>query len=607
MNIRPKHFILNTIAISLSAALALPTAASAADHALGRILIKSKANVPQAKLNAILKGQSSNIISTIDGINVHIIKVPEHAEETVAWALSHNPNIEFAELDILHKREETIPNDTYYGSAWHLPKVNAAGAWDMSKGNNVTVAVLDTGVDANHPDLKANMLPGFNTVDNSTNSSDLAGHGTKVAGVIGAIGNNGIGVAGLAWNVKILPVRVSNETSGSAYTSDLAQAVTWAADNGADVANASYAMAGSGTMESAASYLRSKGGVITISAGNNGNYYSIPDSANMIMVSATASNDSKASWSTYGDFVDVAAPGVSIWSTTKGGGYGAVSGTSFSAPLTAGILALMKSANPNLSPDELENILENTAVDLGATGFDTSFGHGRVDANQAVLSAISSGDGSGSTGGGDTGGTTTDTTAPTVSLSNPGSTVAGTITLTASGSDDVQLDKLEIFAGNQLLGSTSNGTLNVSWDSTTVADGDVILKAISTDSSSNTRTTTRTVSVVNQVLNDFTPPSLAISGISEGQTISSNTSVSIIASDNVALSTVNCYVNGALVASSNTSLSCNLNVKKLKSGNHTISANATDKAGNKTSKSANFSIISGGKTGGSGGGKGRKK
>lgn len=603
MNTKMKPLVHSAITLAITAAISFPAAGAESEYALGRILVKSKANVPQAKLEALLNNSNASIISTIDDINVHVIKVPEHTEKTLVWALSHNPNIDFAELDILHERQETIPDDTYYGSAWHLPKVGAAAAWDMSLGTNVTVAVLDTGVDSNHPDLKANMLPGFNTVDNTTNSSDVAGHGTKVAGVIGAIGNNSTGVAGMAWNVKILPVRVSNQSSGSAYTSDLAEAVTWAANNGANVANASYAMAGSGAMESAASYLRSKGGVITISAGNDGNYYSIADSKNMIMVSATASNDTKTSWSTYGDFVDVSAPGASIWTTTNGGGYGSASGTSFSAPLTAGVLALMKSANPNLTPDELENILENTSVDLGASGFDTQYGHGRVDAYQAVLAAM----GTTGSGSGD-GGSTSDTTAPNVSLNAPAS-ATGTITLSANASDDVQLDTLEIYAGNTLLGTSNSGNLNVNWDTTSMPDGDYTIKAIATDSSGNQSSDTSVVSVINQVANDTTAPTVTITGITEGQNLSRNTSVTINASDDVALSIVNCLINGSLVSSSNTSLSCNINVKKLKSGNHSLTANATDKAGNETIKTVNFTIGSGttsndGSTGG--GGKGRK-
>ena len=567
----------------------------AKEFAVGQILLKTKANVPPAKLAALLHNNNASIISTINGIEVHIVKVPAHTEETLVQALSHNPDIEFAELDTLQQLQSTIPNDTYYSSEWHLTKINAPGAWDMSKGSNVTVAVLDTGVDNTHPDLSANVLPGINIVDNTTNTTDTVGHGTEVAGVIGAIGNNGFGVAGTAWNVKILPVRVSNLSDGSAYTSDLANAIVWAADHGANIANASYALAGSSTIDSSASYLKSKGGLMTVSAGNDGNYYSIPNSKNIIAVTATDSSDTKTSWSTYGDFVDVAAPGLYIWTTASGGGYASVSGTSFSAPLTAGVLALMKSANPNLTPDQLENILEANAVDLGTTGWDTQYGYGRIDAYKAVLAAVNAG----GTGG------TTDTTPPTVSLTTPGGTVSGTVTISATASDNVQLTSLTIYAGSTQLGTTSTGTLNINWDTTQFADGSVTLKAVAVDSANNTSSATSTVTVANNVASDTTPPTMNIVGISDGQTISSNTNVSINASDNVALYSVNCKVDNVLVASGNTSLSITLNVRKLVLGGHTLLAEATDTAGNKTSVTINFSVVT--STKGGGGGNGHKK
>lgn len=594
----------NAVCLVIASSFILPLSAYAQEHALGRILVKSKANVPQAKLKALLNNNSASIISTIDDINVHIIKVPKHAEETVAHALARSPNIEFAELDLAHELTETIPDDDYYGNAWHLPKIGAPAAWDMSKGTNVTVAVLDSGVDPNHPDLKDKLLPGFNTVDNSTNTADIAGHGTKVAGVIGAASNNGIGVASIAWNASLLPVRVSNESSGTAWTSDIAEGVTWAANNGAKVVNASYAVTFRSTVSSAASYLKSKGGLLVVSAGNDGSEVtSAGDNPNIISVAATASNDSKTSWSTYGNFVDVTAPGSSIWTTVNGGNYGSASGTSFSSPLTAGVIALMMSANPNLTPDELETILESTAVDLGSTGFDKYNGHGRVDAHKAVLAAMNTSGSGGGSGG------SIDTTAPSVSISSPGSIVSGLVTVSASASDETQLQELVIYAGSKVLGTTSNGSLSVNWDTTAHNDGSVILKAVATDSSNNSSSKSVSVTVANNIANDITPPNLSIQGISDGQTISKNTSVSVIASDNVALSLVNCKINGSLVASSNTSLTCNINVKKLKSGSHNLTANAVDMAGNSTSKSVNFTIGSGSTSGGGskGKGKGRKK
>src|SRR6185437_470444 len=155
----------------------------------------------------------------------------------------------------------------------------------------------------------------------------------KVAGVVAALGNNSMGVAGVAFNARLMPIRVT-DTSGYASISALASGLTYAADHGARVANMSFAVQSYSSVISAAQYFMNKGGVVMNSAGNYGTLDSTAPSNALVSVSATTSSDTLASWSSYGPYVDVSAPGVSIWTTTMGGGYGAVSGTSFSSPLT---------------------------------------------------------------------------------------------------------------------------------------------------------------------------------------------------------------------------------------------------------------------------------
>jgi len=567
-------------------------------YAKGQILIKPAQNVSTSALNTILKNHNASPKSVIKGINVHVINVPTGAEQAVTNALSHNPNIEFAELDLLNVLEETVPNDPYYSSAWHLPKINAPLAWDVSTGSSVVVAVLDSGVDSNHPDLGSRLLPGFNTVDNTNNTSDIAGHGTNVAGVIGAIGNNGIGVSSIAWDAHILPVRVSNQSSGSAYTSDLAEGVIWAADNGAHIVNASYALTSSSSVNSAANYLRQKGGVMVVAAGNDGAEWSFGDSANLISVSATSSSDVKTSWSSYGSFVDVSAPGAGIYTTANGGGYASVSGTSFSAPLTAGILALIKAVNWNLTPEQMESILEESAIDLGLLDFDNQYGHGRIDANAAVQLALNTSPG---------GGSTTDTTPPTINFSLASTTLMGIEPINITATDNVSVASLDLTLKNSssetLLASVSSDTINVDLDTTLFNDGPYNLVAIAIDSSGNTRETILNITIANNISNDTTPPNITISNLKEGDNLISNTKAIIDAIDDVSLSMIYCYTNGSLVSSSNISpLTCNINTKKLKSGAHSFSARAIDMAGNESMNTINFNITSSS----GGGGKGRK-
>ena len=197
----------------------------------------------------------------------------------------------------------------------------------------------------------------------------------------------GIGVASVAFGCKLMPVRIS-DTSGLGYSSTVASGLTWAADHGARVANISYEFTGDSAVDSAAQYFNSKGGVVTVSAGNYSTVLTIPDDPNVLTVSATDSNDAIASWSNTGTPIDLAAPGVGIWTTTAGGGYSPASGTSFSAPVTAGVAALVISANPSLTSAQVQQVLKQSADDLGAPGWDPVYGWGRVNAQKAVAAAI---------------------------------------------------------------------------------------------------------------------------------------------------------------------------------------------------------------------------
>jgi subtilisin family serine protease len=365
-------------------------------HAPDRVLLKLKAEVPENEAERLFSSQGAIQTQTIPHIWVRVLKVPPSTLSKVLDALSHDPRVEFAEPDSIFE-PDLIPDDPYFSSQWHLATIGAPAAWDTTAGSSsVIVAILDTGVDGTHPDLVPNLVPGWNTYDNNSNTADVAGHGTAVAGTAAAAGNNGIGVASVAFNCSIMPIRVS-DLSGSGYASTIARGLTWAADHGARVANISYEVTGIETVSSAAQYFDSKGGVVTVSAGNYSTALTIPDDPNVLTVSATDSNDALASWSNTGTPIDLAAPGVGIYTTTMGGGYGSVSGTSFSAPTVAGVAALVISANPSLSSSQVQQVLKQSADDLGAPGWDPVYGWGRVNAQKAVCLAATFGQGPGGT------------------------------------------------------------------------------------------------------------------------------------------------------------------------------------------------------------------
>ncbi|HLO39416.1 MAG TPA: S8 family serine peptidase, partial [Phycisphaerales bacterium] len=261
--------------------------------------------------------------------------------------------------------------------------------------SNTTIAIVDSGIDLTHPDLASRLVGGYNAVSKLTQAqggdvSDVANssHGTAVAGVAGAIGNNSIGVAGIGWNLKIMPVRATNEPSGSAVLSVVLAGCRWAADNGAKVVNASFAGVSSSSVQSTGAYLRDRNSILVWSSGNTGsNLGAGVDWPDVLIVGATDPADARPSWGNYGVALDIAAPGTSILTTIKAGQYGTHEGTSFSSPLVAGVLAMAWSVDPTLSRTKVIDAVLSSAVDIGAPGEDEQFGRGRVDVKEAVLGA----------------------------------------------------------------------------------------------------------------------------------------------------------------------------------------------------------------------------
>ena len=281
-------------------------------------------------------------------------------------------------------------DDPYRADQWDLAAMRAPDAWPRSTGTGVTVAVVDTGVDSNHPDLAGQVLPGADFITGAEGTvTDPNGHGTHVAGIIAAAAGNGEGIAGVAPGARILPIRVLG-ANGSGYLSDAANGIVYAADHGADVINLSISSTTSiDAMTNAIAYARSRGVVVVAAAGNtraNGSPVSYPAAdPGVLAVAATDSAGRFAPYSNAGDYVDVAAPGSAVLSTFPGG-YRTMSGTSMAAPHVAGLAALVRAADRALTPDQVERVIESSAVDLGAPGRDDDYGFGRVDAAAALAS-----------------------------------------------------------------------------------------------------------------------------------------------------------------------------------------------------------------------------
>ncbi|MBI1304829.1 MAG: S8 family serine peptidase [Phycisphaera sp.] len=272
-------------------------------------------------------------------------------------------------------------------------------AWSLHTGGaDVTIAIIDTGVSASHPDLNDKLVAGRNTINDNSSTDDswLISHGTHCAGIAAAESNNGVGIAGVSWGARIMPVKVLT-TLGSGTEGDVAEGIAWAADNGADVLSMSLGFPGlSAIIEDAVEYAAAAGKVIVAASGNTaGAPIGAPAVyAPVIAVGATDNRDLIASFTTTGPELDVVAPGVDVYSTYdtlfQANSYTWQSGTSMACPHVAGLAALIWSANPELDAAGVRSILESTADDRGATGWDPTFGHGRVNALKAVEAALAS-------------------------------------------------------------------------------------------------------------------------------------------------------------------------------------------------------------------------
>ncbi len=405
--------------------------ASAQDASTRNSLEKS-AGVQISEVRPLLRLPDIQDLENIPILNRYsVVTIPEDADvELIAKKLSDNPGLEFAVPNyFLHI--DRSPNDTFFPNQWVLKNdvwanLRFEDAWDITTGSsNVVVAVLDTGFDVSHPDLNPkNTHTGYDFVNDDTGVQDDHGHGTAVAGIIAAESNNGQGVAGVSWGARILPVKVCDRY-GDCPTSAIINGITWAASHNARIINMSFGLTfGSGfgeliaqAMQDAVDYAYAESVVIIAGAGNNSERldafdatYNVPAELNrVIAVGATNEHDdacvpndgqtfNNCGWirtqgSGYGPLLDIMAPGAStIWTTDILGSpgfnntdyVGSFGGTSAAAPFVSGLVALMLSVDPALTPDQVEDIIKVTAVDKGTPGRDDYYGWGRIDAYAAV-------------------------------------------------------------------------------------------------------------------------------------------------------------------------------------------------------------------------------
>ncbi len=574
---------LNGLIILFVATAVALAQSSTPQHVPGRLLVQPADHAPQWVVDKLLALFGGKVHHKIDPINVSVVELPEQAIEKASDALMKSGGFAFIERDFIAQVTAT-PNDPDFSSQWHLAKIQAPSAWGITQGSaNVPIAVIDSGADPTQLDLKPKLIGGWNFLTGNSNTSDTGcntGHGTAVAGAAAAATNNLTGVAGVGWANTVMPLVVTS--SGCfAYYSDMASAITYATDHGVRIINISIAgSSASSTLQSAVDYAWSKGAVIFAAAGNSSSSSPVYPAAcnNVLAISATEPTDTLSSFSNYGSWIDLAAPGDTILTTQMGGTYGNWWGTSLASPIAAAVGALALSVNPSLTNAQLVSLLEKNSDDLGAAGFDQYFGYGRVNAYKAVLAAQSML-------------SSADTTPPTVAIGAPssGATVAGTVSVQGTAADNVGVTKIELDVDGAAVATAASSPFSFSWNSASASNGSHSITVKAYDAANNAGSASVTVNVSNAL--DTTAPTVSIAAPLSGATVSGTVLVQGSALDNVGVSKTELDVDGAAVATSTASaFSFSWNSSTAANGPHTLTVKAYDAANNVGSASITLSV-----------------
>lgn len=409
---------------------------------------------PGSSEEGIVRGVGGAIKYTYHLVPAIAASIPEAAIE----GLLKNPRVTRVELDI-----DVYAVDAELDNSWGAQRIGAGVVHAYNKGTGIKVAIIDTGIDWNHPDLDANYKGGYDFVSNDNDPMDDNGHGTHVAGIVAAEDDTS-GVVGVAPEVALYALKVLGADGSGSY-SDVIAALQWAVDKGIQVTNNSYGSSGDPgvTVKAAFDNAYAAGVLHVAAAGNAGNPPGKGDNViyparweSVIAVAATNQSDTRASWSSTGPAVELAAPAVNVYSTYWDDIYKTLSGTSMASPHVAGTAALVMVAYPGWTNVQLRSQLQNTADDLGAVGKDNLYGYGIVDADEAAPST---------------------NTPPNVAITDPvdGATISGIYRVKVSASDSDGIAKVELSIDSapyiDIFAEFDGSSYYFDWDTTAVADG----------------------------------------------------------------------------------------------------------------------------------------
>jgi subtilisin family serine protease len=335
----------------------------------------------------------AQLIATDPQTRTWVIR-PDSTIDIPGWLAKwrQSQGVAYIQPNYIVKTYATTSNDPLLKKQDYLNQIKAYQAWDKVTGNeNIIIAIVDTGVDLNHPDLKDNLVDGINLLATNAPPEDDNGHGTQLAGILAARGGNQIGISGVLWKAKVMPIKVLDK-NGEGDDFIVAKGIRYAADKGAKIILMSSGIPTySANMEEAVAYAQKRGVLVVAATGNEGDRVNYPAAfPGVIAVGGVNSKDQWSSFSNYGAEVDMVAPAEKIYTTNNQGFYDYATGTSMAAPQVAGAAALIWALHPNDTADQVRQRLRQSADDLGTPGWNNKTGYGRLNLYRAVSENLSS-------------------------------------------------------------------------------------------------------------------------------------------------------------------------------------------------------------------------
>lgn len=548
------------------------------------LIVAARPGANAVELAELFNQNNAVVRNEVAELSLYQLGVNPSQRDSIATALSGSPLVEEV-ADNNYYDIQLVPNDPLYSSEWHLSTIQAPGAWDVTTGNStIVIAVVDTGVESTHQDLAGKLRNGINLYDNTGDTADPNGHGTAVAGIIGASSNNQRGIASVTWNNPILPIRVT-DTSGRTTSWLLASAIRTAVSEKAKVINLSFApLHDDTTVRRHAQQAWLAGSLVVIATGNSNQLITSGGSDYALFVGATDANNARASFSNYGDFVSLVAPGVNVFTTARNNGYGTISGTSFAAPIVSATAGLIWSVNPNLRPGTVMTILTSTAKDLGQAGKDSTYGYGLVDAQAAVKKAAAIVEAK-------------DTTPPDVIIQAPASqsTISNPAQITVWAADLFGVAEVLLMVDGYPLASDVTIPYAFVITPARFSSGQHTITARATDTSGNSKDSSITLNFANAP--DTQKPSVSFVSPTDGSTVAGVVTLRAYAYDDRGLSSADILVDNTvistipLISDVQSNIAYNWNTAAFTAGTHTLTITIKDVSGNTASASIRLIVV----------------